>query len=431
MSDLQSKLRGPRTLAIAAGLGSMTLLGAWSAMAPLASATVAAGIVSPDTGRQTVQHLEGGILDRMLVAEGDAVAAGQPIAVLLDARAKAAYDNQIHRRSELTAARIRLRALADGAEPDFRPLDADLVRDPSLRAVVENEGEILRTRRAGLRAKVDGLAEQIRRSEATGAALRRQVDATEVERVTVVKQLEDARHLLAKGLTTRPRVLALEARMAQLDAQQASLDGQIQAAASDAGRTRTVLAGEESAFRQQIGEETAKVEAEAAVVANQIAASADAAGRQQVRAPEAGTVVSLKVRTPGAVVAPGGAVADILPSDASLVLEVRVRPVDIAHVSVGQSARISVTAFSAKEVPVLPGHVRKVGADAVQDPATREFHYKAEIAIDRGELARLAPGSKLVAGMPVQAFIEDRPRTLLTWLAEPMMRGFAKAGLEH
>lgn len=430
-SDLQTKLRGPRTLSLFAAVGSVTMLGAWSALAPLASATLAPGIVSPDSGRQTVQHLEGGILERMMVAEGDTVSAGQPIAVLVDARAKATHDNQIHRRAELVAARIRLKALADGGQADFGPIAQDVARDPSLAAVVANEGEILRTRRAGYKAKVEGLSEQIRKSEAVVAAFRRQTDATEAERVTVVKQVDDARYLLAKGLTTRPRMLALEARMAQIDAQRASLDGQIAAAVSDIEHTRTALQGEESGFRQQIGEDLAKTEAEAASVANEIAASTDAIGRQQVKAPEAGTVVSLKVRTPGAVVPQGGAIADILPTDGSLVLEVRVRPVDIANVAVGQKARVTVTAFSPKEVPALPGLVRKVGADAVQDPATREFYYRAEVAIDRDEVARLAPQAKLMAGMPVQAFIEDHPRTLLTWLAEPLMRGFSKAGLEH
>lgn len=431
MSDLNRKLRGPRTLALVAGLGSITLLGAWSAMAPLASATLATGIVSPDSGRQTVQHLEGGILDRLLVSEGDTVTAGQPIAVLVDARAKASYDSQIRRRTELAAARIRLKALAAGGPADFAPLADDVARDPSLGAVLANEAELLRTRRSGYKAKVDGLSEQIRKSEAVSAAFRRQIAATEVERVTVAKQLDDARYLLAKGLTTRPRVLALEARMAQIDAQRASFDGQIAASASDIERTRTALSEEEATFRQQIGEDLAKNDAEAATVANQIAASTDAIGRQQVKAPEAGTVVSLKVRTPGAVVAQGGAIADILPTDASLVFEVRVRPVDIAHVASGQTARVTVSAFSPKEVPVLPGLVRKVGADAVQDPVSREFYYRAEVAIDRDEFARLAPRAKLQAGMPVQAFIEDHPRTLLTWLAEPLMRGFARAGREY
>ena len=226
----------------------------------------------------------------------------------------------------------------------------------------------------------------------------------------------------------RPR---LEARIAQIDAQRASLDGQMAASLSDIERTRTALSEEESTFRRQIGEDLAKTDAEAVTVANQISAGTDAMGRQQVKAPEAGTVVSLKVRTPGAVVAQGGAIADILPTDGALVFEVRVRPVDIAHVAVGQSARVTVTAFSPKEVPVLPGLVRKVGADAVQDPATREYYYRAEVAIDRDEVARLAPRARLQAGMPVQAFIEDHKRTLLTWLAEPLMRGFSKAGLEH
>src|SRR6185503_19299007 len=86
MIGLAARLKGLQRAAVLTAIALVALFALWSVLAPISSATVATGIVSPDTGRKTVQHLEGGIVERILVAEGDVVAEGQPLVVLVDAK---------------------------------------------------------------------------------------------------------------------------------------------------------------------------------------------------------------------------------------------------------------------------------------------------------------------------------------------------------
>jgi HlyD family secretion protein len=89
------------------------------------------------------------------------------------------------------------------------------------------------------------------------------------------------------------------------------------------------------------------------------------------------------------------------------------------------------TAYSSREVPLLPAVVKSVAADAITDPNTRELYYKAELRVDPQEIEKLAPGVAFVAGMPVESFITHHKRTLLAWLIEPVARSFRRAGLEY
>jgi HlyD family type I secretion membrane fusion protein len=432
MTDLACKLEGLKRTALATVTLLAALFATWSAVAPLSSATMATGIVSPDTGRKTVQHLEGGIVEKILVNEGDKVAAGQTLVVLVDARAHANYETQLRRRAELRVQNLRLRALLEGSpRPDFSGLADDVLRDPSLPAYLENELGLFQSKRASLVAKIGAIHDEIDSLQHGVAALTDEIGFAREELNLTFEDLETKRELLAKGLTTKPAVLALDRHRTEIQAKIADLDAKRIAQRSTIEQKKKAQLGEASSFRNEIADGLAKAAAELAAVDQQVAAASDAMWREDVRAPEAGTVVSLKVRTPGAALPPGGAVADLVPANDKLVLEVRVKPDDISRVHSGMDAQVMFTAYSPREVPLLPAVVTTVSADAVTDPATREVYYKAELHMNDAELDNLAPGVSLVAGMQVEAFIENHKRTLVKWLIEPIERSFRRAGREY
>lgn len=425
------KLKGPKTAALAAvvlfGVGML----AWGSLAPLSSATVASGIVSPDSGRMTVQHLEGGIVEKILVNEGDKVAEGQPIAVLVDSKMRAAHDGQVRRRNELLAQRARLDALASNADaPDFSRIRTEGA-DPAMATFIENETALFQSRRVAFLSKIRALKQEGKALESATNAYDAQIKSAREELDLVNQELETKSALFAKGLTTKPIVLALERRRTQIDAQIAQLEGQHESQTSTRAQKSSNIDAEIAAFRNEIAEQTAKNSTELASVESQLSASDDAVRRMEVRAPEAGTIVSLKVRTPGAVIAPGATIADFVPSVGGAVLDVRVRPSDISRVQPGQNAQVTLTAYSQREMPMLPAVVKTVSADAITDPATHEIYYKAELRIDDSEAKKIAPMAALVAGMPVEAYISHHERTLFGWLAEPVTRTFHRATREY
>jgi len=360
------------------------------------------------------------------------VAEGQPLVVLVDAKARASHQTQLRRRAELLIQIARLRASAAAAgEPDFSRLADELAQDASLAVFAENERALFLSRQATLAAKTGTIRDDLRSLDAAVQSFTAQLGAASEELRLIREERETKSYLLTQGLTIKPVVLALDRRRTQIEAQIAQLESQRLAQRSAIEQKRKAIEGELSAFRNEIAGDLSKAETDLAAVIQQIGASADAIRRMDVRAPEAGTVVSLRLRTPGAVLAPGAPIADLVPVSGATILDVRVKPNDIARVHAGQPAQVMLTAYSAREVPFLPAVVKTVSADAVTDPSSREIYYKAELRIDRDAIARLAPQVALVPGMPVEGYIAHHERTLVEWLLEPVVRSFRRGGLEY
>jgi HlyD family type I secretion membrane fusion protein len=432
IASLDDRMKSVKRSALIAGGVFVAVIAIWGLAAPLSSATVATGIVSPDSGRKTVQHLEGGIVERILVAEGDQVSEGQPIAILVDAKTRSTRESQLRRRYELLAQLARLEALANnGNEPDFATLEPSIMADSGLAAFVANEAAAFRSRRSAFDSKIEALQNEIRSLQHVVATADQQLTSLREELDLVHDELATKQGLLDKGLTTRPVMQALDRRRTQIDAQLAQMTGQFKAQRSTIAQKSELLKAEIAAFRNEVADQAAKAASELAAVEHQLTTSNDAIRRMEVRAPEAGTVVSLKMRTPGGVVTPGAAIADLVPLNGGVVLEVRIKPSDISRVVPGQTAQVALTAYSQREVPYLDAAVKTVSADAITDPATREIYYKAELRIAPEVTAKLSPAISLVAGMPVEAYINHHKRTLVAWLYEPIARSFYRGTREY
>ena len=132
------------------------------------------------------------------------------------------------------------------------------------------------------------------------------------------------------------------------------------------------------------------------------------------------------MHTVGGVVSPGEPVLQIVPEDDELVIRARVQPQDIDKVSVGQSARVRLTAFDLRSTPQLTGQVDVVSADRMTDAATGSTYFEVLTRIPDSELDALVD-LRLVPGMPAETFIDTGERTPLSYLLKPLADGFARA----
>ena len=114
-----------------------------------------------------------------------------------------------------------------------------------------------------------------------------------------------------------------------------------------------------------------------------------------------------------------------------LIIEARVRPGDIDDVAAGQSAHVMFPSLPQRRLLRIAGAVESVSADALTDEATGQAYYQAKVTVDRGELARAAPGVELTPGMPAEAFIATSERTLLAYLLQPLAEILAHAFRER
>jgi HlyD family secretion protein len=159
-------------------------------------------------------------------------------------------------------------------------------------------------------------------------------------------------------------------------------------------------------------------------------AAADVAVRREILAPEAGTVVNLRLFTLGAVVKPGEPVLDLVPEGDRLVAEVNVQPSDIDVVHPGLKAEVRLPAFKQRLLPYLHGRVTWVAADANANEQGRPPYYRAQILLDREALAR-HPAVHLVPGMPVVAQIQLGHRSFFRYVTQPVRDSFGRAFREQ
>jgi HlyD family secretion protein len=394
------------------------VFGGWGWFAPLDGGAVAPGVVNPDSGKKTVQHLEGGIIAELPVHEGDAVRTGQALAVLESTQARAAHEALVQQRLSLLARKARLDAEKAGhGRIDF---PAELrSAEPQIRSIVDAQQEMFDTRRSThasrrdiLGQRIEQLVHQIKGSEA-------QVESASKQIEFIGEELKAKEYLVARGLTPKPEALRLKRADAEISGKRGEYVAEIARARQQIGESRMQLLQVDAERADQIAADAEKVRAELTEVTEKLQSSADVVKRTVVAAPVNGTVVDIKFKTIGGVVQRGEPIMSIVPAGDELIVEARLTPVDVKAVHGGLEAQIHLSAYSSRVVPKIPGTVRTVSADRLMDDSTHQPYYLARVAVDRPTLERIAPRIDLIPGMPVEVLVVTERRTMMDYLTKP------------
>ena len=420
---LRHSLRGPVLIGAAVVLLFCAGLGGWAAVAPLASAAIAAGVISPDGNRRTVQHLEGGIIREILVREGDRVAAGDPLVLLSDAQPQASHRFLMSQYRMLAATRSRLRAEQLAWETVAFPDWLNAVRDdPDVAALLETQAQLFRTRRQTLDGRTDILRRRIAQLQEEVVGLEAEIASQTTQLALIDDEIAGVARLVEQGLERRPRLLALQRTKAEIEGALAQNRAAIARAEQAIGETEMQIL----TVRVQRADETAAelndVQTEMLTLEERLAASQDVLHRLAVTAPVGGTVMGLRYHSTGGVIGPGDPILDIVPFDDDLLVDVRVSPLDIDVVRPGLAAQVHLSAYPQRDLPRIEGTVRQVSADSFVDEATGQSYYLARVEVDRDRLASLDQHIDLLPGMPAEVMIYTGERTVLDYLLDPVMR---------
>ena len=405
--------------------------GYWAASAPLAGAVISQGTIAATGGNILIQHREGGIIDRLLVHEGDHVRQGQDL-VLLDRTAAQADLNRLTRQSmALKASAARLEAERDGLATLAPVADAPpaaFQRDFE-RLLLEQQKEF-DARLARFRSEHSILAQRVAMQRESVKGLAAQKLAIEQQTDIVRKELAIKTDLLDRGLTNR-------SEYSQLLRSQADLVGQAGALEANVAATNTQIveaeAQAERATTQRVEEALTKlddVRTNLADIGEQIRAAEAVLKRTTIAAPTDGIVVSSTYNSKGSVIGPGEKIMEILPTASGLTVDAKLKPQDIDAVRVGQPAKLRLLALNARLTPEVPATVTEISADRLIDEATRQPYFRARLKIAEPLPPDVKPG-QLYPGTPVEAFISTGDRTFLDYLARPMLDSFARAFTER
>jgi HlyD family secretion protein/epimerase transport system membrane fusion protein len=398
----------------------------WAFFAVLDGGAIAPGVVSPDGSKRTIQHLEGGIIAKLNVKDGDTVSAGQALVELDSLQARAAYDIVLQDYRAQLATRVRLEAEKTGAELLDFPAELSSDNPETLRLVAEQRNlftarlELHNARRRVLTQRKLQLTEQMRGYDS-------QVESTTRQLELIVEELKSKDHLLDLKLIPRLEVLKVERAKAEIGGRLGEFVAARARAQEQVGETDVQLLAHDGERREQIAAQLEQVRAKLAEIEQKLQASRDVLDRTVIKSPIAGTVHNLKFKTVGGVVLKGEPIVEIVPLNDMLLIDARVSPHDIDVVRAGLPAMVHLTAYTNRGTPKVRGTVRSVSADRVFDEGSRLPYFLARVQVEKAEIDRLTTKVDLVPGMPAEALIVTERRTLIRYLLQPFLDAWRRS----
>ena len=429
----EAEARGPdvgNLIHLAYGLVALFVLvfALWSWAAPLNSAAVAQGILEAEGGgRRTVQHLEGGIIQKFLVAEGQKVKIGEPLVQLdrtqADARGatvRSAYYTLLAQDARLTAERLGSNSVSYPAEMIARQ------NDPEIASIIASSDTVFKSRRRALAEQIAILNQRVGQTSAEIESTNAQMAALADQSRLLDTETKAVSALVAEGLERNSRLLGLQRQQAAFVGQHGQLTGNIARLNDAKGEMRAQMALLQGQMATDAAAQQREVRLSLVDAREKMIVATDINARQQIVAPIAGTVANLRLITPGAVLGSGQPLLDIVPSYEKILVNARLNANDIDIVHVGMNAEVRLTPYKARVLPMLRGEVRKVSPDATFDEQTRALYYRVTIELDTSEIDHIE-GVQLISGMPAEVFIDTGSRSLLQYLVQPLFDSFHRA----
>lgn len=403
-------------------------LGAWGATAPIASAAIAGGQLSPAGLRMTVQHLEGGIIREILVEEGQEVEAGEAIIIFDGTRAESNLEYDQTQMMRVEAMKARLEAHDANAEELVFP--AHLIEagedDTEFAAFLENQRNLFLGERQNLSTQLGIFGAQISQLDAEADGRREEITGADEQLAMLADELERMTSLMDSSLIQRSQIVQLQRAASEYRSRRGLAASMLVQVEQRLAQVQFSQSGAPEEFKRIVAEQLSTVNLQLAQLRERVRAGRDILDRTVVRAPVPGTVVGLRFNTPNAVVNPGQPVLDIVPSDANLVVNARLSPIDIDTVHVGLDVEVHVLSFVARNTLPIGGRVTKVSADAFTDNSTGLTYYTVEIELDESTVKADAR-DVLISGMPVEVYIFTGSRTFLDYLTSPITTSFRRS----
>lgn len=431
MSATAYSARAPLTLALGALAILVLGLGSWAMFTRIAGAVIAEGVIEVERNLQVVQHPEGGVVEEVLITEGQSVTAGQPLLRLDGAQLRSELRVIEARLFESLAQRARFEAERDGAdEPRFAPLLHEATRQSYLRdevaAQMAGQATLLQARRATMAGLLAQLAQRQAMIDRQLAGITTQIAAVEQQRTLVAQERGTQAELLARGLAQAARLLALDRESARLDGSLGALVAERAMAAERRAEIGHQILSLTAQQKEEAQRELHRIAAQIAELTERRRALSDQIARLDLRAPVSGIVHGLAITTPQAVLRAAEPALYIVPKDRPLVVVARLNPSDIDQVTQGQQAAFVISGLNLHDLPQLSAEVIHISADAFTDSARARRYYQVDLAMHADSLAALGPRG-LLPGMPVEVFFQTGRRSPMAYLTQPLTAYFSRA----
>jgi membrane fusion protein, protease secretion system len=404
---------------------------AWAALAPLDEGVPGQGMVTIDTKSKVVQHLSGGIIKEVLVTEGQQVKEGQLLIKLDEAVATMNFQTSRLRYLGLRAMESRLVTEQQGLgkivwHADLRAALAD----PQIRQITLTQEQLFESRRAGLKADLQGIEESIQGQEGSLKAYSEMAINRRSQLAILSEELKNTSSLVSEGYAPRNRQLELQRMVAEMNSSISDLQGNTVRAQRAIGELRQRAIARKQEARKEVESQLTDVAREAQTEAGRYRTTKDDLGRIEIRSPAAGQVIGLAFQTVGGVIGAGQKLMDIVPVGQALLLEARVQPHLIDRVHVDLPVDVRFNSFSHTPQLVVEGKVVSVSSDLLTDNKTGQTYYLARVGVTPEGYKKLGK-RQLQSGMPVEVIFRTGERSMLTYLLSPLTKRMAASMKEE
>lgn len=426
-----SSYRGYAVLGLSAIAIVFGGFGVWAATAPLDSAAIAQGRVSVESSTKPVQHLEGGLLQEVLVKESESVAAGQVLFRLQSTEAKAKADLLQKQIDSHLAVAARLVAEQNGSSRVTFPRQLEeRMNDPVARAAMEDQVRIFDDRRDLLESRLAVLSSRKAQIEGQMRGVAHRITSLEQMVTSYAKEIAGLTEITEKGFYPKNKLFAKQREHDRSAGELGFLKGDVERQKESLAE---IVNQREQIQREQQEEVSRKLSETRMLLSDlkeQLTVARDKLSRIEVRSPQAGVVQNIQMSAVGAVVRPGDKLAEVVPVSEQMVISADVSPADIDRVHPGLTAEVRFTNFSSARIPTVLGKVQRISADALTHELTQEPYYEARIVIDRQTISDEF-ATKLVPGMPADVIVSTGERTMLEYLLNPLTNAIARSMRER
>ncbi|MEJ5168338.1 MAG: HlyD family type I secretion periplasmic adaptor subunit [Arcobacteraceae bacterium] len=388
----------------------------WASFAPIDEIARGTGVVVPSGQNQVIQNLEGGIVSEILVREGDFVEKDQVLIKISNEKSSSNYQSTYIKKLAYQAEIARL-----NAQLEQKPFEIIETTDEELLKFMENERNLYETNQQQLESKLQILKEQLNQKESDLKDAKQTADHLRVSLNLIKKEVEMTIPMLEKGLKPQVEFLQLQRQEndAKLKLQSANL-------------AIPKLESEINEINKRIDETYQNYFIKTRERLNEITASSkeldatsmayeDQVTRTNVKSPLNGVVQKLHINTIGGAIKPAQDLIEIVPTDSVLVVEVKIKPKDIAFIYTGQQAKVKFSAYDFSIYGSLDGKVINISPDTVTDKENQTY-YIVRVETDQGYIGTMDKQLKIIPGMTTNVDILTGKKTVMDYILKPILK---------
>jgi HlyD family type I secretion membrane fusion protein len=396
----------------------------WAFLVRLDGGAVAQGVVSVESSRKTIQHLEGGIVREILVRDGDTVQRDSVLVRLDPTRIDST--NELYRVQLATALAQEARLIAEREMKDNVAFPAEITEiesNPTVARAISDQTRQFQVRRDNLMQTIQMAEAQI--AQAVKEAQQNDIDNATSRAIqeTATRELEAVQYLYDKNLVALPRLTALQREKARVEGVIASTEAgkvRLQEKIREFTGRRDKLTQD---YRQDAAGRLGDLQKSISELRQQVILAGDSQRRIDVRAPITGVVQQMRIFTVGGVIRPGDPIMDLVPTSDDLVIRAKVSTLDIDRIQAGMDAEVRFPSFRTFGLPVIRGNVVAISRDRLMDEVTKEPYFDAQVNVGRNDLPE-SLRSKLSAGMPAEVVMTTGERNVFDYLVSPIIERF-------